>query len=71
MTRSAAYPSTKGFGYRCVSVLLDAMTSVGELFLSLPVASSDASVTMGGVSFSEKLDFFEFEASELRLISSF
>ena len=47
------------------------MTSVGELFLNLPVASSEASVTMGGVSFSEKLDFFEFEASELRLISSF
>lgn len=48
------------------------MTRVGELFRYLPLPSSDASVTMGGVaSLSEKLDRFEFEASELRLISSF
>ena len=55
-----------------MSVLLDAMTRVGELFLNIVVPSSEASVTIGGVaSLSEKLDFFELEASELRLISSF
>ena len=55
-----------------MSVLLDAITRVGELFLNIVVPSSEASVTIGGVaSLSEKLDFFEFEASELKLISSF
>ena len=67
---SVAWP--RMFALYCcyVSVRLDAMTRVGELFLSF-VPSSDASVTTGGVSFSEKLDFLELEAKELKLISSF